>query len=123
VDGTAATTSPDHRAWVAWTIALLWLAAIALTVVAPTVLSSESAGSYRLLRSLPGIVDVCGTPTLFARSIPPGLALAGVGLTLLVHPLPRTAVALRVGGVLLAAALAFATMQNFVWGQQTCIID
>ena len=114
---------PPWRRWIPWAVVGLWVVAIAATVAAPTLLSNESAGAHRFWRSLPGIVDACGSPTLFARLIPPGIVLAGLVWTTLAHAHGRGLVALRIGGVLLAAALAFATMQNFVWGQTTCILD
>lgn len=116
-------TLSRRRRWVPWAVAGLWVVAVALTVAAPTLLSSESASAYRFWRSLPGIVDDCGTPTLFARLIPPGIVLAGLGVTILAQAHTRGVVALKMGGALLGAVLAFATMQNFVWGQRTCIID
>jgi hypothetical protein len=110
----------QHRAWVPWTIALLWAAAIALTASAPSLLSDESFGS---LRSLPGIFDVCGTPTLIGRLVPPTLVLIGVGLTFALDAGRRTIVVVRAVGMLLATALAFATFQNATFGEMTCIVD
>jgi hypothetical protein len=112
-----------RRRWIPWADAGLWVVAIAVTVTAPTLLSNESVIAHRVWRSLPGIFDACGSPTLFARLIPPGIVLAGLASTILAHAHGRGLVALRIGGVFLVAVLAFATMQNFVWGQTTCILD
>jgi hypothetical protein len=83
-----------------------------------------SAFWYRTLRSVPGLVDVCGHFTWLARMIPPAMALAA-GVVLVARP-PRTRLmwGLAGGAVLLAAVLGYATTQNAVpWGEIHCILD
>ena len=77
---------------------------------------------YRSLRSLPGIVDACGSPTLFARLVPPALVLVGVALTFALDAGHRTVMVVRTIGMLLTIAIAFATLQNTTVGP-TCIVD
>lgn len=123
MEGSAAVARRPHHRWIPWAIALLWIAAIGITVAASMLHAHDSAALYRFWSSLPGIVDICGTPTLLARSIPPALAVAGVGLTFLLDGDRRVVVAVRVAGLVLAAALVFAVMQNAELGVQQCIVD
>jgi hypothetical protein len=118
------TSRSERRPWRTGAVVVLWLAAIFLAVTASVLQPHDSPALSRFWSRVPGITDICGDFTWFARAIPPGLALLGAGLSSRAAGGGRVRVIMSIIGVLLAIGLAFAAFQNAVpWGELHCRVD
>jgi hypothetical protein len=102
----------------------LHVIAIFLAYVGSRIHGDYGATTYRLLRSVPGLVDICGDYTWAARAVPPALALAGGVVSVRSQMRARFRVVLAAIGLLLVVGLIVAVTQNAIpWGVRDCIVD
>jgi hypothetical protein len=122
-DSAANRPTPSDRPGNWPVLLLLAVAGVTLTWAGSIHPPTEQYWLDSVARDVPGMTDVCGSPTLLARSVPAMLVLLGIGLSFLGRRGHRLLGWFRVIGLALALLLFLLATMSFDLGVLSCIVD